>query len=263
MNEKRFGGIVPDWDDYLRLFANARNESALGEASVCYLWSPTAAERIFGRIPDAKVLVLLRDPSQRAFSQYLHGLAHGAIRWSFREHIRRNMRHKSTEFCIHYPFLEFGRYSEQLRPVSGAVWRNVWVGLHEDFKNRPLEVYRNICQFLGVAPRVLTQHGPPASGGPIPPPGSIGWLKNSGLWQAAARVTPRGLRLSSVARSSASREQPASIPRTGFTCRTSTAKTSANWQAFWAATWRAGCDRIRLRQTLRRGSISSRETGLM
>jgi hypothetical protein len=36
MHEKRFGGIVADWEDYLHLFANANNESALGEASVCY-----------------------------------------------------------------------------------------------------------------------------------------------------------------------------------------------------------------------------------
>src|SRR5450755_4155671 len=41
MRQKRFGGIGADWEDYLRLFANATNQSALGEASVCYLWSPT------------------------------------------------------------------------------------------------------------------------------------------------------------------------------------------------------------------------------
>src|SRR6185436_14847515 len=40
MREKRFGGIVAGWEDYLRLFANAGAESAVGEASVCYLWSP-------------------------------------------------------------------------------------------------------------------------------------------------------------------------------------------------------------------------------
>src|SRR5580704_13791477 len=46
MLEKRLGGIVGDWRDYLKLFAGAKDELALGEASPCYLWSPTAAERI-------------------------------------------------------------------------------------------------------------------------------------------------------------------------------------------------------------------------
>ena len=52
MREKRFGGIVADWEDYVRLFANAIDESALGEASVCYLWSPTAPGRIAEEDPE-------------------------------------------------------------------------------------------------------------------------------------------------------------------------------------------------------------------
>ena len=44
------GGIVANWEDYLRLFKNADGETAVGEASVCYLWSPTAASNIRSRI---------------------------------------------------------------------------------------------------------------------------------------------------------------------------------------------------------------------
>src|ERR1044071_6899469 len=39
--------IVSEWSDYLRLFQNAGNESAIGEATVSYLWSQTAAENIY------------------------------------------------------------------------------------------------------------------------------------------------------------------------------------------------------------------------
>ena len=131
MHEKRFGGIVPDWDDYLRLFADATGQAALGEGSVCYLWSPTAPERIAERIPDSKILVMLRNPADRAFSQYLHGLGNGAIHWSFREHIDRNLRHRSEQFCVHYPFLEFGLYAEQLGRYLKRFASNVWVGFHE------------------------------------------------------------------------------------------------------------------------------------
>jgi hypothetical protein len=151
MREKRFGGIVADWEDYLRLFENAGDALALGEGSVCYLWSPTAAERIASKIPDAKILVMLRDPAERAFSQYLHGVTNGAIHWSFREHIQRNLRQRSGQFSEHYPFLELGLYSEQLGRYLERFGPNVWVGFHEDFKSRPLEVYRDICRFLGVA----------------------------------------------------------------------------------------------------------------
>ena len=70
MRQKRFGGIVERWEDYLGLFDDAEDQPALGEASVCYLWSRTAPQEIAGRIPRARILVMLRDPADRAFSQY-------------------------------------------------------------------------------------------------------------------------------------------------------------------------------------------------
>jgi len=50
-------------------------ETAIGEATVSYLWSPTAARNIATRIPDAKIILLLRNPVDRAFSQYLQALS--------------------------------------------------------------------------------------------------------------------------------------------------------------------------------------------
>jgi hypothetical protein len=194
MRQKRFGGIVSEWDDYLRLFAPAGPQSAVGEASVCYLWSPTAADRIAGRIPDAKILVMLRHPADRAFSDYLHGLGMGAVRWSFREHIQRNLRHHSGLFAVHYPFLEFGMYSEQLRRYLERFGRNVWVGFYEDFESRPREVFRDICRFLGVDPEFSPDMGRKHLEAQVPRMAAVGWLKSSGVWKAAAGLTPKGLR---------------------------------------------------------------------
>lgn len=194
MREKRFGGIVSDWEDYVRLFDKADDESAIGEASVCYLWSPTAPERIGEKIPHAKILVMLRDPVERAFSQYLHGVGNGAIRWSFREHIWRNLDYRSGQFCVHYPFLEFGLYYEQLVRYMRQFGQRVWVGFHEDLKNRPEDVYRSICRFLGVTQDFLPSMEHRYLEAQVPRLSSISWLKRSGLWQAAASVTPSRLR---------------------------------------------------------------------
>jgi hypothetical protein len=174
MREKRFGGIITVWEDYQRLFTNAFTESALGEASAG--------------------LVLLRDPAKRAFSQYLHGLGYGAIRWSFRDHIRRNLTNTSQEICIHYPFLEFGFYSQQLTRYRARFGPNVWVGLHEDFRSNPQDMLRDIFRFLGVSSdfspdtslRHLESH--------VTRTGALRRLKGLGIWQAAAEITPLRLR---------------------------------------------------------------------
>jgi hypothetical protein len=191
MREKRFGGIVERWEDYLGLFANAEDQDALGEASVCYLWSPVAPEEIARRLPHARILAMLRDPADRAFSQYLHGVSLGAIRWSFREHIRRNLCHRSGHFCVEYPFLEFGLYHQHLTRYRDRFGANVWVGFYEDFHSRPAEVFQEIYRFLGVAtdfsPDMTRRHMTPS----VP---ALGWLKNPRWRQAAAKVLPARLR---------------------------------------------------------------------
>jgi hypothetical protein len=194
LSEKPFGGIVAGWNDYLQLFGNATNERALGEASVCYLWSPTAPARIAEKIPDARILVMLRNPVERAFSQYLHGLGNGAIQWTFREHIGRNLSHCSGQLCTHYPFLEFGLYAEQLGRYLKRFGHNVWVGFHEDFEKRPLDVLRNIFRFLGVDPEFSPVAARRDLEAQVPRLRAAGWLKRTGLWEAAARLTPSGLR---------------------------------------------------------------------
>ena len=118
---------------------------------MCYLWSQSAPIRIAHKVPGAKILVVLRDPAERAWSQYLQVLGNGVICCSFREHIQHNLQHRSKQLSLNYPFLEFGLYSEQLRRYLDRFGANVWVGFHEDFQDRPSEVYQSICRFLGVA----------------------------------------------------------------------------------------------------------------
>ena len=68
-------GIVTRWEDYLKLFEGVRDEHAVGEASVFYLWSKTAAREIAAVNADAKFLLILRQPAERAFSQYVRNLS--------------------------------------------------------------------------------------------------------------------------------------------------------------------------------------------
>jgi hypothetical protein len=82
------GGVVVDWEQYKGLFRNAAGESAVGEASTAYLISPEAPGKIRSSLPDARVVILLRSPVERAFSTYRMFRRQGQLRVSLGEVLR-------------------------------------------------------------------------------------------------------------------------------------------------------------------------------
>ena len=143
--------LIADCEDYLRLFEKADGETALGEASVCYLWSPTAAANIRSRIPEAKIMMILRHPAERAFSEYLQYAGNGLVRWSFRGQIERSSRHTQREYNTLYPFLEYGLYYRQVKAYLDLFPRaNVQISLYEEAWNDPPRFLKTIFEFLNV-----------------------------------------------------------------------------------------------------------------
>lgn len=193
--EKRPGGMIQYWDDYLKLFARAGSQNAVGEASVCYLWSPTAAMNIRTHVPDAKIIIVLRDPAERAFSQYMHGVSAGWIRRPFRDHIDANLRNRDKKFGMDYPFLELGLYYEQVKRYLELFPRsNLSIGFYEDYRARQRETLAGILQFLNVnsdfQPDVSARHLE------LPMPRHVNggyFLKAAGIWQQARRLCPPAL----------------------------------------------------------------------
>jgi hypothetical protein len=63
--------LVSGYDAYLDLFRGWRGQRAVGEASTSYLPSPVAARAIASYCPDARIIIILRDPVARAYSDFL------------------------------------------------------------------------------------------------------------------------------------------------------------------------------------------------
>jgi hypothetical protein len=197
MSEKRFGGIVATWDDYLRLFANSKQETAIGEGSVCYLWSHAAAHAIASRVPSARIIIVLMDPAERAFAQYLKSVSDGTVGHSFREHLRVCFRGRTgDEFSVFNPFLEFGNYSAQVQRYLDTFPRNqINISFYEDAKANYSAWLDQILAFLGVE-----QHFVPDISKARPDPlipkvfGAGHRLKRSAAWKKASGLIPRRLR---------------------------------------------------------------------
>jgi hypothetical protein len=192
MTERRFGGMVTEWEDYMRLFQSARGETAVGEASACYLWSESAAHNIYAKIPTAKILLILRNPADRAYSQYLHQVAAGGVSISFRRQIEANLQNRSRKFSLQYPLLEFGLYHDQVsRFLEYFPPQSLCIHLYDDYRANPAAVMANIFAFLGVdhtfTPDMSQRHLELS----VPRFAGVSYrLRKLGLWQAIKRNMP-------------------------------------------------------------------------
>ncbi|MCH2490727.1 MAG: sulfotransferase [Flavobacteriales bacterium] len=76
---------------YQKLFSLAENEKYLLDASTAYLHAPEAVERIYNYNPKAKIIIVVRDPIQRAFSHFKMDLALGRVTGSFNKIILKEI----------------------------------------------------------------------------------------------------------------------------------------------------------------------------
>jgi hypothetical protein len=134
-----------DW--YLQQFRRVNDEKIVGEISHGYLHSPDAAARIAERMPQVKLMVCLREPTDRAFSAYLDSVKNGRFSGSFEEALEENtslIERGCYASCIERYLDRFGR--EQLH-----------VQAFDDLKSDPQQCADELFRFLDVPTRILTE----------------------------------------------------------------------------------------------------------
>jgi hypothetical protein len=144
---------IHEEDRYLRLFSGVRSEHATGEASTLYLYSDRAAKAIHEAVPDARLIVLLRDPVRRAHSSYRHLIRDGrepAATFSEALEAEGARRRARWEHLWHYT--EVGRYARQLaRYYEIFDAEQIRVYVFEEFVAEPRRVLRSVFDHLGVS----------------------------------------------------------------------------------------------------------------
>jgi hypothetical protein len=126
---------------YASNFAEAAAESAVGEISHSYLSSEPAAERIAELNPDMRILACLREPADRAFSDYLDLVKNGQHDGSFETALERFPR-----------LIDRGRYAAHLRRYFDHFPREqLHVSLYDDLSADAQAYADTIFGFLGIA----------------------------------------------------------------------------------------------------------------
>ena len=133
---------------YTNLFADVPAGCVVGESSPQYMTHPAACERIRSLVPDCKLVAILRNPIDRAFSDYSMFVRDGIEKDPFDVVIHRP---RSIKPMGHY--VETGMYGKQLQPFFETFpEEQLKVYLHDDLRADPSEVLRSLFSWLGVDP---------------------------------------------------------------------------------------------------------------
>jgi hypothetical protein len=140
---------------YAALFAEADGQRAIGEKSAdLFFWRP-AHERMARLLPEAKFIVLLRDPVKRAWSHYLDELAKGDGReaLSFRDALSAESERstRSAYARLHLSYRARGYYDDVMRDFLTHVPRERLLVLTlEQMGAAPRETLQTVYRFIGV-----------------------------------------------------------------------------------------------------------------
>lgn len=141
------------FDAYESLFDELDDETAVGEASVVYLYSERAPRLIHEHVPDARLIAVLRNPVERAYSHYLMERGRDQEPLSFEDALAREPERIEQGYGIEWRYQSFGMYCDQIkRYLDYFPRRQMRIFLFRDLKNRPREVVRDIYSFLDVDP---------------------------------------------------------------------------------------------------------------
>jgi hypothetical protein len=143
---------VKTFADYCNLFAGAAGKKAIGEASAdtLYYYKKTipAIKQVLG---DPRIIILVRNPVDRAFSAYLHLVRDNREYLSFEEGLAREDERIRRDWQCMWHYKKRGMYYDQVKAFMKEFSR-VQVLLYDDFKQDPLAVIKQVCQFLEIDP---------------------------------------------------------------------------------------------------------------
>ena len=140
-------------EDYERLFAPAPAGTLKGESTPFYLWSFDAHRRMADLTPDARLIAVIRDPVDRAYSNWTHLWCDGLEpEGDFFDACDAEERRVASGWAPFWRYQGLGRYGEQFQHLFEFFPRqHVHVVRYRELVDEPQPTLDRICRFLGVA----------------------------------------------------------------------------------------------------------------
>ncbi|WP_224997459.1 sulfotransferase [Cesiribacter sp. SM1] len=145
---KHYPQSVTVWEEYVKLFNQATRAKAIGETSPMYLYGKRSPENIRKYLPEAKLIVILREPTSRLYSRYLHLARDGRLPTpNFEDALDKN----NTVWWTRNDLVQEGFYYKHLsRYFEFFPREQIKIFLYEDLQKNPVKVMKELFGFIGV-----------------------------------------------------------------------------------------------------------------
>jgi len=138
-------------ENYFNSFKIASDKQLIGDATAIYLRDSETPKLIHGTNPDSKIIILLRDPIERAFSHYLMYLRDGYESDTFSNKLKDFISKKPTTGNFYNYIIMPSFYHESIiRYLNIFGEKNVRIWIYEEFSANTPKIVQEILDFLGV-----------------------------------------------------------------------------------------------------------------
>ena len=141
-----------DLASYRALFEDAPPQGAVGEASPLYLYAEQAPARIRHHLPEARLIAILRNPVEQAFSHFLYAKRQTLEPLDdFSAALDAQPERAADHWQPLFQYSRFPRYGEQLQRYYALFPAGqIQIHLYEDFEEDPQAVLADVFEFIGV-----------------------------------------------------------------------------------------------------------------
>lgn len=144
-----------DYDKYHSYFQYTKNETRLlGEATPIYMYWKNSIKRIYDYNHDMKLIIILRNPIERAYSHWNMERDKGKDNLSFHDAIHTEKERCSSSLPLQhrvYSYIDRGLYSKQLKNIYQHFPKEqVLILKSEDLKNNVIETLKKVSTFLNI-----------------------------------------------------------------------------------------------------------------
>ena len=141
---------VKNLKSYMQLFNNVTTEKMIGEASVSYLYYyKETIPNIKKHLGDPKILIIIRNPADRAFSHYLHNVQTNLETLSFEEAIIKEKERILNNWWWGFHYKNAGYYFKPIIAYKEN-FSSVKIFFFDNFKDNFLNVFKEMLLFLNV-----------------------------------------------------------------------------------------------------------------